>query len=167
MLHQADRLQATIEELLALAQGRPEPSRDYDAAAVIADRAATWRPVLARQGRLLEVPSTATRPRLRLAGHAAPGARRPDRQRPPARRRDRPLDVDVRAGSAVVSVGDEGPGIAEGREQRIFDRGISFGGGRGVGLAVARDLLDHDGGRLVLAALGPPVFDVFLAPASR
>ena len=62
-----------------------------------------------------------------------------------------------------MSVGDEGPGIAEGREQRIFERGASFGGGRGVGLAVARDLLDHDGGRLVLARARPPVFDAFLA----
>jgi signal transduction histidine kinase len=125
VIHQADRLQATIEELLALAQGRSEPSRDYDAAAVIADRATAWRPVLG-------------------AGTVR-------------------IDVEVRAGSAVVSVGDEGPGIAEGREQRIFERGTSFGGGRGVGLAVARDLLDHDGGRLVLARSRPPVFDAFLA----
>jgi len=163
VIHQADRLQATIEELLALAQGRSEPSRDYDAAAVIADRATAWRPVLARQGRLIEAPS----------GEPVPASGSPatlrqvldvliDNARLHGAGTVR-IDVEVRAGSAVVSVGDEGPGIAEGREQRIFERGTSFGGGRGVGLAVARDLLDHDGGRLVLARSRPPVFDAFLA----
>ena len=163
VIHQADRLQATIEELLALAQGQAEPSRDYDAAAVIADRATAWRPVLARQGRLLEAPSTGPVP-----ASGSPATLRQvldvliDNARLHGAGTVR-IDVEVRAGSAVVSVGDEGPGIAEGREQRIFERGTSFGGGRGVGLAVARDLLDHDGGRLVLARSRPPVFDAFLA----
>jgi signal transduction histidine kinase len=162
VIHQADRLQATIEELLALAQGRPEPSRDYDAAAVIADRAAAWRPVLAGQGRVLEAPGVGPVP-----ASGSPATLRQvldvliDNARLHGAGTVR-IEVEVRAGSAVVSVGDEGPGIAEGREQRIFERGTSFGAGRGVGLAVARDLLDHDGGRLVLARSRPPVFDAFL-----
>lgn len=163
VVHQADRLQATIEELLVLAHGQTEPSRDYDAAAVIADRATAWRPVLARQGRLLEAPSTGPVP-----ASGSPAALRQvldvliDNSRLHGAGTVR-IDVEVRAGSAVVSVGDEGPGIAEGREQRIFERGTTFGGGRGVGLAVARDLLNHDGGRLVLARSRPPVFEAFLA----
>ena len=163
VIHQADRLQATIEELLALAHGQAEPSRDYDAAAVIADRATAWRPVLARQGRRLEAPSTGPVP-----ASGSPATLRQvldvliDNARLHGAGTVR-IDVEVRAGSAVVSVGDEGPGIAEGSEQRIFERGTSFGGGRGVGLAAARDLLDHDGGRLVLARSSPPVFDAFLA----
>ena len=163
VVHQADRLQATIEELLALAQGRVEPSRDYDAAAVIADRAAAWGPVLARQGRLLEAPGPDPVP-----ASGSPATLRQvldvliDNARLHGAGTVR-IEVEVRAGAAVVSVGDEGPGIAEGREQRIFERGTSFGGGRGVGLAVARDLLDHDGGRLVLARSRPPVFDAFLS----
>jgi len=163
VIHQADRLQATIEELLALAQGRSEPSRDYDAAAVIADRATAWRPVLARQGRLVEAPSAEPVP-----ASGSPATLRQvldvliDNARLHGAGTVR-IEVEVRAGAAVVSVGDEGPGIAEGREQRIFERGTSFGGGRGVGLAVARDLLDHDGGRLVLARSRPPLFDAFLA----
>ena len=136
VIHQADRLQATIEELLALAQGRVEPSPDYDAAAVIADRATAWRPVLARQGRLVEAPSTGPVP-----ASGSPATLRQvldvliDNARLHGAGTVR-IDIEVRAGSAVVSVGDEGPGIAEGREQRIFERGTSFGGGRGVGLAV-------------------------------
>ena len=163
VIHQADRLQATIEELLALAQGRAEPSREYDAAAVIADRATAWRPVFARQGRLVEAPSAGPVP---VSGSPATLRQVLDVLIDNARLHGAGtvrIDIEVRAGSAVVSVGDEGPGIAEGREQRIFERGTSFGGGRGVGLAVARDLLDHDGGRLVLARSRPPVFDAFLA----
>ena len=163
VVHQADRLQATIEELLALAQGRVDPSRDYDAAAVIADRAAAWGPVLARQGRLLEAPNPDPVP---ASGSPATLHQVLDVLIDNARLHGAGsvrIEVEVRAGAAVVSVGDEGPGIAEGREQRIFERGTSFGGGRGVGLAVARDLLDHDGGRLVLARSRPPLFDAFLA----
>ena len=163
VVHQADRLQATIEELLALAQGRVEPSRGYDAAAVIADRAAAWGPVLARQGRLLEAPGPDPVP---ASGSPATLHQVLDVLIDNARLHGAGtvrIEVEVRAGAAVVSVGDEGPGIAEGREQRIFERGTSFGGGRGVGLAVARDLLDHDGGRLVLARSRPPLFDAFLA----
>jgi signal transduction histidine kinase len=163
VIHQADRLQATIEELLALAQGRQEPSRDYDAAVVIADRVAAWRPVLAREGRLLEAPSAGPVP-----ASGSPATLRQvldvliDNARLHGGGTVR-IEVEVRAGSAVVSVADEGPGIAEGREQRIFERGTSFGAGRGVGLAMARDLLDHDGGRLVLARSRPTVFEAFLA----
>jgi len=163
VIHQADRLQATIEELLALAQGRQEPSRDYDAAVVIADRVAAWRPVLAREGRLLEGPSVGPVP-----ASGSPATLRQvldvliDNARLHGAGTVR-IEVEVRAGSAVVSVADEGPGIAEGREQRIFERGTSFGAGRGVGLAMARDLLDHDGGRLVLARSRPTVFEAFLA----
>jgi signal transduction histidine kinase len=163
VIHQADRLQATIEELLALAQGRQERGREYDAAAVVADRVAAWRPVLARQDRALEAPGGEPVP---AAGSAATLRQVLDVLIDNARVHGAGtvrIELSVHGGSAVVSVGDEGPGIAEGREQRIFERGTSFGGGRGVGLAVARDLLDHDGGRLVLARSRPPVFEAFLA----
>jgi len=163
VIHQADRLQATIEELLALAQGRQEHGGEYDAAAIVADRAAAWRPVLAREDRLLEAPGGGPVP---AAGSAATLRQVLDVLIDNARVHGAGtvrIELALHGGSAVVSVGDEGPGIAEGREQRIFERGASFGGGRGVGLAVARDLLDHDGGRLVLAHSRPPVFEAFLA----
>ncbi|HEX6786075.1 MAG TPA: HAMP domain-containing sensor histidine kinase, partial [Acidimicrobiales bacterium] len=110
VIHQADRLQATIEELLALAQGRQEPSRDYDAAVVIADRVAAWRPVLAREGRLLEARSVGPVP-----ASGSPATLRQvldvliDNARLHGAGTVR-IEVEVRAGSAVVSVGDEGPG---------------------------------------------------------
>jgi len=44
----------------------------------------------------------------------------------------------------------------------IFDRGVSGAGSTGLGLALARALVDSDGGRLELSTARPPTFTVFL-----
>ena len=150
--HQADRVQSTIEELLALAQGRRDDGQVYAADAVLRDGAAAWSPVLGRQGRTLELDAGT-----RVLAAGSPATLRQvldvllDNARVHGAGTVR-VTLAARSGSAVVRVTDDGTGIPAGREQQIFERGTSFGGGRGVGLAVARDLLDHDGGRLVLAA---------------
>jgi signal transduction histidine kinase len=48
---------------------------------------------------------------------------------------------------------------------RIFEREVTSGKGTGLGLALARDLVAADGGRLELAQRRPAVFAVFLAGA--
>jgi nitrogen-specific signal transduction histidine kinase len=53
---------------------------------------------------------------------------------------------------------------------RIFERAISGRNSTGIGLAVARDLAEADGGRLELLQTQPPVFALFLSrttPAER
>lgn len=67
---------------------------------------------------------------------------------------------------ALIEVADEGPGIAEELAPHIFDRGVSGSGSTGVGLALARALIEADGGRIKLRSLSPPVFTVFLPIAS-
>jgi len=57
------------------------------------------------------------------------------------------------AGTASVSVSDEGPGIAGGDEQRIFERferGHPKEGGTGLGLAISRRLARSMGGDVTL-----------------
>ncbi|TMR27396.1 ATP-binding protein [Actinomadura geliboluensis] len=66
------------------------------------------------------------------------------------------------AGSVVVEIGDEGPGIPAELEPRIFDRSVSGGHGTGLGLYLARSLAVVDGGRLELIQSRPAVFGVFL-----
>jgi signal transduction histidine kinase len=56
-------------------------------------------------------------------------------------------------GTASVTVSDEGPGIAAGDEQRIFERferAQSNEGGTGLGLAISRRLARSMGGDVTL-----------------
>ncbi|MDE0572582.1 ATP-binding protein [Demequina sp. B12] len=64
--------------------------------------------------------------------------------------------------AAVVEVRDEGAGVPEDLAPRIFEREVTSGRGTGLGLALARDLVTADGGRLELAHRVPAVFAVFL-----
>ncbi|MFI9584137.1 ATP-binding protein [Streptomyces sp. NPDC052236] len=68
---------------------------------------------------------------------------------------------------AVVEVTDEGPGVPADLGARIFERTISGRNSTGIGLAVARDLAEADGGRLELLQQHPPVFALFLSRLQR
>lgn len=67
----------------------------------------------------------------------------------------------------VLEVGDSGDGVADELAPRIFEREVTGGSGTGLGLALARDLVAADGGRLELAQRRPAVFAVFLAGMPR
>lgn len=69
------------------------------------------------------------------------------------------------ARSVVVEVSDEGPGVPAALGARIFERTVSSSGSTGLGLALARDLAEADGGRLELVRARPPVFALFLNAA--
>jgi signal transduction histidine kinase len=73
-----------------------------------------------------------------------------------------------RSGSTVVvEVADEGAGVPDDIAPHIFERSVSATGGTGLGLAVAKDLAEADGGRLGLAQRRPPVFAFVLTAAPR
>lgn len=61
-----------------------------------------------------------------------------------------------------IDVSDEGEGVAEDLVANLFERGVSGKGSTGVGLALAKDLVAADGGRLELTQRTPPIFTVFL-----
>jgi signal transduction histidine kinase len=67
--------------------------------------------------------------------------------------------------SLVVEVTDEGPGVPPELGARIFERAVSGRRGTGLGLAVARELAESEGGRLELVQQKPPVFALFLSAA--
>ncbi|MFI8104192.1 ATP-binding protein [Streptomyces sp. NPDC086023] len=73
------------------------------------------------------------------------------------------LRTRVTGNQAVIEVTDEGPGVPADLGNRIFERAISGRNSTGIGLAVARDLAEADGGRLELIQAQPPVFALFLS----
>ncbi|GES32184.1 ATP-binding protein [Streptomyces angustmyceticus] len=73
------------------------------------------------------------------------------------------LRTRVTGNQAVVEVIDAGPGVPPDLGSRVFERTVSGRNSTGLGLAVARDLAEADGGRLELLQPHPPVFALFLA----
>ena len=70
-------------------------------------------------------------------------------------------------GAIVIEVADEGPGVPPELAPRVFEREVTSGRGTGLGLALARDLVTADGGRLELTQRAPAVFSVFLQAVPR
>ncbi|EOM75399.1 sensor histidine kinase [Rhodococcus rhodnii] len=66
----------------------------------------------------------------------------------------------------AVEVADDGEGVSDDLAPHIFDRGFSGAGSTGVGLALARALIEADGGRLELQRRRPALFAIFL-PTER
>ncbi|MFB7375452.1 ATP-binding protein [Streptomyces sp. NPDC056222] len=77
------------------------------------------------------------------------------------------LRTRVTGNQSVIEVTDEGPGVPADLGARIFERTISGRNSTGIGLAVARDLAEADGGRLELLQQQPPVFALFLSREVR
>jgi signal transduction histidine kinase len=68
---------------------------------------------------------------------------------------------------AVLTVGDEGAGIADDDRDRIFERGASRGTGAGIGLHLARALAQADSASLRALAGAPTRFELRLRIVTR
>ena len=166
-LAQADLLDATITELLALARhGQMSPPVNIDATALVVDRSLAWTGAFDQAHRRLII-----KPSLPLMVSTSPAAL--------GQCLDVLLDNALHHGAGVVtvrtqsvgSVGiievtDEGPGISVGMEDVIFTRNVSTAGRSGVGLHLARTLMQAHGARLELTRSRPPTLRVFLPSAN-
>ncbi|WP_091629254.1 ATP-binding protein [Amycolatopsis saalfeldensis] len=162
---QADRLADALDELLAAARAAREVDAEpMDLPATLPEVAEEWRQLLRVEGRNLRLKvadglmARATPGRLREvigvlldnalrhgAGTVTLTARRGDAD-----------------GTVVIEVGDTGSGVPDELAPHIFERGFSGGGSTGVGLALARALVEADGGRLELSNKRPAIFSLFL-----
>jgi signal transduction histidine kinase len=81
------------------------------------------------------------------------------------------IEVVLEGGAILVRVSDDGPGVLPELRQSIFERGVRRPGsrGQGLGLAMARDLVDGLGGSLSLSSTdsGGACFSVLLQAAGR
>jgi signal transduction histidine kinase len=162
-LEQAERLNGVIAELLAHARDRRAAEADrIDLGAEIATIVGEYAPTVRRAGREVRIDcepglrAMATSGRLQQAVGAlvdnafehGSGAVR--------------VTAYSTGRNAVIEVTDQGAGVPTELVARLFDRGVSGGNGTGLGLALARALVEADGGRLELRRSSPPVFAVFL-----
>jgi len=165
-LGEVDRLERTIDDLLALAREHPADRTELDVTAVLGEIESEWHGRFAAVDRPLRVTVEAHFPRVMVSARAL------------RQIIDVLLDNAFRHGIGVVSmraraapvgiaieIADEGTGI-EGNSERIFERRGEGSTGHGIGLALARSLAEAEGARLRLEHAGPhPVFAVFLPAA--
>lgn len=78
------------------------------------------------------------------------------------------VDVHARRSgpSVVVEVSDQGDGVPASIAPHIFERSVTTTG-TGLGLALARDLAESNGGRLELVQARPAIFALFLSESER
>ncbi|WP_030423068.1 ATP-binding protein [Streptomyces sp. SCSIO 75703] len=166
-LTQVERLTDVVERLLTNARDpRSGSAVSFDLDDVIQQQIAEWRPAYRSAGRAI-----VTSGKRHLTAVGTPGA---VAQVLAALIENSlmhgggtvALRTRVTGNQAVIEVADEGPGVPADLGARIFERTISGRNSTGIGLAVARDLAEADGGRLELLQPRPPVFGLFLSRTS-
>jgi signal transduction histidine kinase len=162
----ADRLEATIAELLTLARaGQAGQAGRIDLEALLGELSPAWAARLALTGRDLEVWIDPDVP----DPHASAAAVRQvlavlvDNATVHGQGT---VTVTVReaSGAVAVDVSDEGPGVQE-APGLFFAQQADRHDGHGIGLALARRLAEAEQGRLDLTRAAPPVFTLLLPPA--
>jgi len=166
-LVEADRLEDTIEQLLALARDAGVVRGRLAPGGVLQTLESSWRGRLAAAGRPLRLQLEGELPQVR-ASAAAVTQVLDVLVSNAAEHGSGTVTVRVRAapGGLAVEVSDEGPGVA-GDSERVFARRDGTAVGHGIGLALARSLAEAEGGRLLLQHSQPPTVFVLLLPADR
>ncbi len=161
-LVELDRLEGTVDHLLALSRDALPVPEAIDVSSVIASVRSRWSHRFQHDGRPLDVIDAGEPTVIRATRSAV----------------DQVLDVLIAnslqhgagtttvtarriAGGVSFDVTDEGVGIAAADAEAIFTRG--HGSGHGIGLALARTLAEADGGRLLLTSHHPPRFSVLFS----
>ncbi len=161
-----DELEQTITDLLRLARSprtAPNESGPLDPGGLLDDVGRRWREPLAGAGRglrlVVEPGAPASSCSLAAVRHIL----------------DVLLDNALQHGAGVVEVvarnstdvlaidvHDQGGPVID--DERVFERGWSGGDGHGIGLALAQDLAQSQGGRLLLARTRPGTTFTLLLP---
>lgn len=164
VLTQVDRLQTTIETLLAVSRGTSAGEARTDLGRLLRELEARWRGPLAAEGRPLHT-SLGVRPAIA----AIPLAVLEEitevlLQNAQVHGRGAVSVAVRRVGDAfALEIGDQGEGFTAGGE-KAFQRGS--GSGHGIGLALARSLAHAEGARLQITDPGPrPTISLFLPAA--
>lgn len=162
---QVERLTQVIDELMARSRGTVVPPSDISLDSVIAAMQLEWQPAFETARRSVHVSGERG---LRVS------ATRVGLAQILATLLENSLihgegTVQVRARrsgpSVVVEMSDMGIGVDLAIAPHIFERRVTTGG-TGLGLALARDLAEANGGRLELRSAQPAVFALFLSAST-
>ena len=163
----ADRLEAIIDELLGLARaGQSASDGPVHLDTLLGELSPEWGARLALHGRDLEVRIDPGAPEARASSAAVRQVLGVLVDNATTHGRGT-VTVAVReaAGAVAVDVADQGPGVQD-PEGVLFSRQADRRDGHGIGLALARRLVEAEQGRLTLTRVSPPVFTLLLPAAS-
>lgn len=168
-LDAVDRLEATIDDLLALTRQHTGTREVVDLASLITVQSSSWKILAASHHRPLEI-------------HLEPELPKPEVSEAAVRQVLEVLVANAfghgagtvtvsatrRVGGVIIEVSDEGPGVS-GSTTDVFRAaptrpGAGPGDHHGLGLPLAHSLAESTGGRLLLRNVGPnPHFALLLA----
>jgi signal transduction histidine kinase len=152
----ADRLERTIEDLLALGRERRAPRAELDLDALLDEVRQAGEALLEPHGRELRI-TRQDPPPARVAAAAARQVLGVLLDNAATHGRGTVTVVARDAGDALaIDVADEGPDLGE------TDPFASAPTGHGIGLRLARSLAEAEGGRLRLSHPHPPTFTLLL-----
>jgi signal transduction histidine kinase len=160
-LAQVDRLERTIETLLAVARDTSQRDARADLAELADDLQQRWHAPLAKDGRPLRV-AIDVHEHVAKASSLVIGEALNVLVENALQHGAGPVTITVRdAGEALaVDVADAGSGFENDPETAFARR---TGDGRGIGLALARSLIQAEGGRLIVTRAAPdPVLTMLL-----
>ena len=154
-LEQVERLTGVVEDLLKVSRrtggGTTEALHLKD---IFAQQREEWGPAFEQAGRPLTFSDEISHPVLAtvIENSLRYGAGA--------------TSVSVRSASGghavFIDIADEGEGVAEDIAPHVFERHVSGYGSTGVGLALAKDLVEADGGRIELSQRSPAIFSILL-----
>ncbi|MDO5720488.1 MAG: histidine kinase dimerization/phospho-acceptor domain-containing protein [Actinomycetaceae bacterium] len=169
-LEQVERLTTVIEDLLNATKETSGNTEAIHLLEVFNQQREEWEEQYTKQGRELIFTDEAAQPV--LADQSVLGQVLATLIENSLRYGDGTTRVVARTGATsrgvFIDVSDEGNGVGEDIAPHIFDKGVSGHGSSGIGLPLARALIQSVGGRLELYEEKPAVFRISLSavPAS-
>lgn len=164
-IEQVERLTGVVEDLLKVSRrtgGGTTEALHLDE--VFAQQRAEWGPAFEAAGRALVLSDDVDRPVLATPGSLAQELATVIENS--LRYGAGTTTVSVRSANGghgvFIDIADEGEGVDDELAPTIFERSVSGHGSTGVGLALAKDLVEADGGRIELSRRRPPVFSILL-----
>jgi signal transduction histidine kinase len=162
-LQQVERLTDVVQRLLTNQRDPTSPTAvAFDLDEVVKQQVEEWSPSVRESGRLLLIEGLRGTAVLGTPGTVAQVLATLIENSLMHGAGDITLRIRRTGSSVVAEVQDQGQGVPPELGNRVFERAVSGRNSTGIGLAVARDLAEADGGRLELLSLRPPVFALFL-----